>query len=419
MIAKTDGQSSAKFDLKAIFKDPAVILLVLSVAFTVLSSLDETNDLLHADSVRMLLWILLFALLIFQGFKVVLTKYSYAHLSLVLYCCIVMVFFAIGGNANFSMTIIRLILLPCFVYIVVINFFYKHDEEYVEPIVWTFVLTVIICSLIIITTYDISSWLNSSQYIYSLGTHKNSMGQLLGTALIFCILYFQPDRKLFNVVRYIAIAVIVLAMLYVQCRSALVAVILTFGIYLISKSNHKILYALLVIAALLVLSQSETFAEIFGHVFYLDKYSTGTGLDVDRFSSGRLGYYAEALEVIKDNLLFGTQTSYVDNFWLCMLENLGVVGCLICFPLIIFRFVKNIKSSSKIRLKDRSLGNFVWAITIFTIVISMFEAYPPFGPGSASMMFWTLSAVADVWEMKESYQIDYGKHSALSVNTNM
>ncbi|MCD7816535.1 MAG: hypothetical protein LUH12_07555, partial [Bacteroides sp.] len=109
MMVDTDAQNSDRFSIKEFFKDPTAILLLLSVAFTVLSALDVVNDLLHAESLRMILWVLLFLSLVLKEKSVLITKYFYLHFAIVLYCIVTMAFMSMGQTSEFSTVIIRLI----------------------------------------------------------------------------------------------------------------------------------------------------------------------------------------------------------------------------------------------------------------------------------------------------------------------
>ena len=82
----------------------------------------------------------------------------------------------------------------------------------------------------------------------------------------------------------------------------------------------------------------------------------------------------------------------MDLSYLLILAESGIIGFLLIENIWIRRiggnFIHSITSFSK--------RHFLDSLTIFYIVESILEGYPPFGPSSSSFLFWLLASYADM-----------------------
>ena len=130
---------------------------------------------------------------------------------------------------------------------------------------------------------------------------KNAIGHILGILILVALFssFDLSERKgsmIFNkVVCLLFVGLALIVIVYVQCRTALLAVaaIILFEIAITpGKFELKcmILVCALTLGALVIFY--EKWNAIFTHAFYLDKYS-----DINSFSSGRIDSYLSALRI--------------------------------------------------------------------------------------------------------------------------
>ena len=88
----------------------------------------------------------------------------------------------------------------------------------------------------------------------------------------------------------------------------------------------------------------------------------------------------------------GTGHYRVDDLYLCILSDVGLIGFVPIISLWIVRIAKNISAYHKNKTPFTSC---VLCLTVFYFGESLFEAYPPFGPGVCAFMFWVVCAFLD------------------------
>lgn len=244
---------------------------------------------------------------------------------------------------------------------------------------------------------NFSSWLNTRVYLYEGNTHKNSIGQILASAIIIDLFYFKAKSKIQYVIKGLLAGMCAISLLYVQSRSSMIGLaVVGISIVLMQKDRKKkYIYILEIIVISIILMNIKSVVEIVDQALLLNKYSSAGSLDLDSFSSGRLGYWYEAWKVFADSPIWGGGHRYVDNFYLNCLENGGIIGSTLFFILLIKRFVMNFKLASysgEYLLREREV---LRLLTIFYMCISFFEAYPPFGPGVATIFLWIFIGYID------------------------
>ena len=112
---------------------------------------------------------------------------------------------------------------------------------------------------------------------------------------------------------------------------------------------------------------------------------------MNEFSSGRLGYFSETFHLIADNFFFGQGNYMIDNFYLLTTVETGVVGLIVLLSIWLSRIYLNVTSY----LNKSFISNIVFTLIFYYFVLSMLEAYPPFGPGVTTFIFWLLCGYND------------------------
>lgn len=80
----------------------------------------------------------------------------------------------------------------------------------------------------------VADWMNKQTYSYG---SKNSSGQIMATALILCVFYLSDSKKnkLLSVLMWAAAVFLGFMILMVQCRTAMLGLVIAVGSYLIVK----------------------------------------------------------------------------------------------------------------------------------------------------------------------------------------
>ena len=295
----------------------------------------------------------------------------------------------ITGNIKSISSLIRTLCIPILLYYV--SYYLSKNANFIK-LFEIFLFSIIALSLFVIVTQifgNFNNWLTSSVYLLQGNTHKNTMGQLVGSAIIILLLLGGKfDVFKFKIIQLMALLVLMLTLFFVQSRSSLLLICLFLFFYLIKKIKWK---AIFILPFFSIFFFNINILNILLHAFQIKKYTIDGSLDLDAFSSGRISLYIEAIKVFLSAPLVGVGRYYVDNMVLNSLCNGGLIGGGVLIATIFIRIYKNIKYSIN-RLENHY---YIFSITMFYLGISFFEALPPYGPGVASMMFWFSAGYVD------------------------
>ena len=306
-----------------------------------------------------------------------------------------------GRNTSIS-TFVKLVPMSAMIYYI---FFFIgcRDEELIWCILNIYRVMIFILAIYIIVTRvngNVTTWMNSEVYLMTGSSHKNTLGQLLGCGFLEFWINYQCENRKKIVIKLVGTILLIVPLLYVQSRSALIAlgVCLIYTILVGNKLQNKIIKLSLIALIVCVIFNSEFVLDIIKQAFLINKYSNASGINIATFSSGRTQYWKDAIDVFQKYFCFGVGDYYVDNFYLAVLAQSGIFGGLCLFGLIANRMYLNFRTfygKRQNRENDYLLEKNVVVISVFYIVMSVFECFPPFGPGVASMLFWMLSGAVD------------------------
>lgn len=384
------------------FKSVILLLFYIALFVSVISQNFILRKSMPLETICDLCWVaMLGVILVGCRLRIKLNDFSELYIVCIAYNVLLVAMLKDGFfYGKYSFSISTFLPAPFLVYIIsyqLMNLVKKRKN--IDQIFGILILSGLVFVLSFIKIADINwkSWVNS--YVYMLDDGKNAIGHILGILILVALFYSfdLSERKgsmIFNkVVCLLFVGLALIVIVYVQCRTALLAVaaIILFEIAITpGKFELKcmILVCALTLGALVIFY--EKWNAIFTHAFYLDKYS-----DINSFSSGRIDSYLSALRIWKQYFLFGFPgTYYVDNFYLNQLAGNGIIGAIPNFILLLVRTRLNIKAYKNKKIY-RSLRNVIMITTWYELIISLVEALPPFGPGVSVLIFWLVSAMAD------------------------
>lgn len=358
-------------------------LLHIAIIVSVFSQMDPLAKITRPAMYAM--WVLLIGFAIVRsGNAFYISKFTkvflvcYAVFATV--CVVASVFDPVYLTANY-LGMLRVPLL-----VTIIGDYYSTflDKEKVQPFLRTYIGCAVVYAIWVQITYfpSYSAWLRANQYAFTL---KNSAAQIWCSAILLLLCLVQYKTKRAKIVGLTCAAYLFVLTGISQCRTALLALFVVACAYAFVRTKKKYL-VVIAIGVIAFAAWNIPFTRQFiDQALFLNKYA---GADLNTFSSGRLDRFAVALRAFVDSPFIGTGYSTVDCSYICILAESGLVGFFLIETIWLFKMSQNLTYKS-----DRQEEVILFCLTIFYLVESLLERYPPFGPGVSSFMFWFLSAV--------------------------
>jgi len=295
-----------------------------------------------------------------------------------------------GNSFNNIGTLYIPISISFFIYMISSTIYSKSNSKtYI-------ILMVIYVVLMLMLTFDIfKTYFNgifiSAQYLYD---QKNSKGPMIDFSILFTIfLILNLKNKILKFFLSSSIIFEFLVLNLIRSRADLLALYIVLIIFVLKSIRKRLLLALIIIITSILLfiiflpnlvnSISSTLIEVF-----IKNYNVNS---LNSLSAGRLYYYNQALKIFETNPIMGTlglQNYYVDNAFLTLTANYGLIGMILYVPFIGFLFYKIFANLLKASIKElRFYISLAWLVTL---IISLFEGLPPFGPGTTYLIVWIL-----------------------------
>ena len=382
----------------------ALSLFCITVAITVFSQIAPLSKVMRPAMYVM--WGVLFLLPLATGERKIhispFTKvFAVAYGIFFLFCLTLTLF----GQNHMKANYLRVLAVPLFVTLVADAYRTRLDRHDLECIAKVYIICSLIFAIWVHVVYfpSYSAWLTQMRYAYA---SKNSAVQVWSVS-VFLLFFFISYRGLAERILGIAIAgYLIFLSAMTQGRTALLAVAFAYCAFIafkVEKSKKFKWIAISILAACFLWLFLPT-RQFVVHSFYLDKYvgvtvyeeedgqegknETDITVDLNTFSSGRIGKYKAALKKFASSPICGVGKNYVDCSYILILAESGIVGLLLIELVWLSRAFCNV--FSKLNWKDSSL---LLCLTCFYFVESVLEGYPPFGPGVCCFMFWFLSNI--------------------------
>lgn len=246
---------------------------------------------------------------------------------------------------------------------------------------------------------NFDAWQNTQLYLYDGATHKNSSAQTLGNCILVLFVFWNPEKWIYKLFKYLGIFIASVGLLYIQSRAALVAIAIVIVVSAFFRGEKKRIFIALLVTmiASVIVSKSEYIMSLIKQALFINKYSTGGKIDLNKFSSGRLDFWKVTWRYFLDSPFIGKGYTYCDNFYINILASGGIF---LGGPYIILYLVRIHKNmgyywySFKCGQTDL-FAQLAAVISIFYMIISFFEGFPPYGPGVSCLMFWMISGYLD------------------------
>ena len=268
-----------------------------------------------------------------------------------------------------------------FIYLIGLLISKKCSEKDIRSIFNSYIISSCIVGIYIFINFFIGTNWREGAYVYS---SKNSISQILLSAIIFIALYW--DNKKLKLVVMTAIFILICML---KSRATIFGAIIAFIFYLFfieeNKKTKKICMCVAVISIAIILTNEYIYDVIINNILLNNK----SGSDLNDISSGRLDHLSFFLTNFKEDYFIGQGNVWVESFPLNTLLNYGILGSIPVFViwLIPLNFLK------RKNYRDKKLYNSLSLIYVVYMINSIFEALAPFGPGVKCYMLWLICGI--------------------------
>lgn len=370
--------------MNIIMNNVRTIILYLAIIMSIASQVNSISGI--ARILMHILWVCTILSFTIQH-KGVVRISRFTQIFVVLYCLYFLFCISCSvlfGTHHLNSNYLYLMLIPAFMTIVGDIGADFIDNNILQNVCKVYFVSAIVFSIWVQINYfpTYSSFMNQISYVFR---QKNSAAQIWSSAILINMFLLKYKSKWARVISLFFSFYMLLLIAMSQCRTAMLALGVISFFYLLLYAKHKIRkFALIVISVLFAL-QFELFRDFLSQALSLNRYN---GMDLNTFSSGRLDLWADSLHLFKVSQIIGIGRYYVDNSYISILVESGIIGFLIIESIWVSRIIYNIKKFS-----NGTYGKFLLCITLYYMVTSVLEGYSPFGPGVSSFMFWFLSMV--------------------------
>lgn len=298
-----------------------------------------------------------------------------------------------GNSINNIGTLYLPISISFFIYMIALVIYKNSNVKVYNLLIIIYATLVLLLTINIFNSYFGEIFI-SSQYVYR---QKNSKGPMIVFSILFSIfLILNLKSKILKIFFSFSIVFEFLALNLIRNRSGLVALYLVIFILILKSLKIKRISSILTLTIVILLIllfailASDLVTSIISSAIevFVKNYNIN---DLNNLSAGRLEKYAQALSVFEKNPIIGTlgvQNYYVDNAFLLVLANYGLIGAIFYIPFILFVLYTIIINVRRNSIKD--LRFYVSLAWFATLTISLFEGIPPFGPGTTYIIVWIL-----------------------------
>ena len=295
----------------------------------------------------------------------------------------------ITGKSYLECGVLKILILPLFMYWIGIQ---VNDSVFLKKIFKGYIVAAIVLATYIYVVYipSFSTWSVNEVYLYG---SKNSAAQIFSSAALLA-LYNETKKKSENVLKLLATGYLILVTALLQCRTAMLGTLaaVIFIEIVVKKKRLRTMFG--VILGTTVLLRNEKVQSFVQQAFLIRQY---TGRSLDDFSSGRLMLYKVAIDKFSLSPWIGIGDYYVDDFFINALVEIGILGGGVVVGFWIFVALRDLRLTIK---NNDEIQKILGAMTVYYFVTSLMEAFPPFGPGSCSFVFWLLQGYCDGMNQK-------------------
>ncbi|SHJ13532.1 O-Antigen ligase [Parasporobacterium paucivorans DSM 15970] len=224
---------------------------------------------------------------------------------------------------------------------------------------------------------------NSIQYVYS---SKNSVSQIIFTAITLLIFCIRPTRKYQRVFKYAGVLLFTVFLLALRSRASILGLLIIIIIVVFfSRADWKIkaLIMLVIVGFAIALFSNDSLYNFLVNNILLGNRDIK---NLDEVSSGRLDILSTFPSLIEGNGLLGAGNRYYECFYLAAFLQHGYIFGSI---LIIVAIYPAIWAVRHLRM-DESVNIMFLVLAVSYCVNGIFEGVAPLGPGVKCYFVWLM-----------------------------
>lgn len=304
----------------------------------------------------------------------------------ILFLLMVLIDSLFTSNDYFSSSLLYSFLISMFIFGIGILTGKWCSKETIYKICCSYVLATVIVSVSIFVNYfGFSFDLSSKVYGYA---SKNSISQIIYTAIIILILKIKPEKTIYKACKIIIILFELLLLMFLKSRATIVGLVVCVIILAFSKKTNRKLKNIIVICGIcliIALFTSETFNDmIFNDILFAGREVTNW----DSLSSGRVSIINQFPEIIEGHWLFGIGATYYECFPLSAIIQFGLIPGIV---LIIISLTPLLLGCKRSKISEDWF--LLTMIAVGYNINSIFEGVTPFGAGIKCFFLWFLLGI--------------------------
>ena len=390
-------------------RENSVLIFCLLQITILLTNLTQIPDLVTKNGVKLLSYVpwVLFAFLIItlsmrtDDFIIGTQKYLYFSVMGILLVCLIL---EIQGKNGLDVSLLRPLLISLFIFVVSMNIGKYIDSSQLNDLLLVYAFSGVIVAIFVYRTI-LSNGFSWTSRVYAYNS-KNSVSQIILTAILFLIYLHGRKNRLWNIGMEVLIGALIFELFMLKSRASLLGLAIIFISVLISK-EYKKSTKIIVILVLVVFGLILIFNTHFRYFFIDSIILAGRdSTNLNSISSGRMDMLIEFPELFWKKPVIGYGRYYVECMPLDALIETGIIGGVLFNIIALSPIVYSIKSYICYR---QPIDFLLIIIGICYYINGLFEQLAPFGPGVKCYILWLLFEVSVIWRMRYSDEntIDY------------
>lgn len=244
-------------------------------------------------------------------------------------------------------------------------------------------LSTVVLMMDIFQKYLIHYDWNNLIYVYA---SKNSVSQIILTALVIGILIIKPQKRIIKYAIYFVNIIMVIILFMLRSRASLIGLVVLFIFIVFTKNSNKWLKRFAVLGGILFICL------LFAHDSFFDFIINNIVLNnrnisnLNAVTSNRWDMFLSFPNLFNEHILVGRGDYYIESFFLLALLQYGLpVGLIV----IGFALAPLIWAVGKVDYRNNE-WIFYLVVTISYLLNGVFEAQAPLGPGVKCYWMWLM-----------------------------
>ena len=304
-------------------------------------------------------------------------------------------YITLGGD-YYNIVISFLIFVDCFVF-----WKYNNSEKDYKILVWFMMLGCMILGIVVYVFFIQYADITSMTYAYDA---KNSLAQILFVGCVMTLTSINLfHSKIARNILIVCMVLLFLIIMLLKSRATILCVAFVMAYYMTeygTKKQRKYLCLVILGAILFILLNEAAYQLVVVNILFANRDASSAS----SLSSGRSELIMKALEIVSDNYIFGIGYKYLDCMPISILLQYGGIGLIIVATFLLILAVKVLNLNRNTSINMASFLIF-WSF----IINSLFEAYPPFGPGVKCFPLWMLLGFAFAKKKIETSDLSHNR----------